>query len=124
MANLSADNLGKSFDLGGPLSAGPSAPISERRVTQEMTRQGMEVPSAEASKNATSFSDLLRQSVDQVNQDQAQADMAVKELVAGRSKNLHETMLTIERADVSLRLMMQVRNKIIDAYKEIMKMQV
>jgi len=59
-----------------------------------------------------------------VNQHQHQADTAIKELVAGRSKNIHETMLTIERADTSLKLMMQVRNKILEAYREIMRMQV
>ncbi len=70
------------------------------------------------------FSDALRSAVDQVNTHQAQADHAIKELVAGRNKNLHETMLAVERADASLKLMMQVRNKVIDAYKEIMRMQV
>jgi flagellar hook-basal body complex protein FliE len=50
--------------------------------------------------------------------------MAIKELVAGRTKNIHETMLAIERADTSLKLMMQVRNKVLDAYREIMRMQV
>jgi flagellar hook-basal body complex protein FliE len=71
-----------------------------------------------------SFGDVLQESVDKVNLYQTQADTAIKELVAGRSKNIHETMLSIERADSSLKLMMQVRNKILDAYKEIMRMQV
>jgi flagellar hook-basal body complex protein FliE len=62
--------------------------------------------------------------MDQVNVYQSQADTAIKEMVAGRNKNIHETMLTIERADTSLKLMMQVRNKILDAYREIMRMQV
>ena len=55
---------------------------------------------------------------------QAQADQAIRELVAGRNKNIHETMLAIERADSSLKLMMQVRNKVLDAYREVMRMQV
>lgn len=71
-----------------------------------------------------SFSEVLQNSIEQVNEYQVQADTAIKELVAGRTKNIHETMLTIERADTSLKLMMQVRNKILDAYKEIMKMPV
>ena len=71
-----------------------------------------------------SFGDVLQESVDKVNLYQTQADTSIKELVAGRNKNIHETMLSIERADSSLKLMMQVRNKILDAYKEIMRMQV
>jgi flagellar hook-basal body complex protein FliE len=75
----------------------------------------------EAGKN---FSDLLRDSVEKVNLYQTQADTSVKEMIAGRNKNIHETMLAVERADASLKLMMQVRNKILDAYKEVMRMQV
>jgi len=71
-----------------------------------------------------SFGEILKDSVEKANLDQHQADTAIKELVAGRSKNIHETMLSIEKADSSLKLMMQVRNKILDAYKEIMRMQV
>src|ERR1700733_1913815 len=82
------------------------------------------VGTPDGSGTGNNFSDILRESVDKVNLYQTQADTAVKELVAGRNKNIHETMLTIERADTSLKLMMQVRNKILDAYKEIMRMQV
>jgi flagellar hook-basal body complex protein FliE len=78
---------------------------------------------AQASQGKT-FTEMLRESMDQVNTQQVQADTAIKELVAGRSKNIHETMLTIERADTSLKMMMQVRNKILDAYKEVMRMPV
>ncbi len=77
-----------------------------------------------ASKDGKTFSQILNDSFKQVNELQNQADTAVKELVAGRTKNIHETMLTLERADTSLKLMMQVRNKILDAYREIMRMQV
>ena len=79
---------------------------------------------ATATEFGKTFSDVLQDSMEKVNLYQNQADTAVKELVAGRNKNIHETMLTIERADTSLKLMMQVRNKILDAYKEIMRMQV
>lgn len=82
--------------------------------------KGRETPSP----GGATFSSILQESLDKVNSDQVQADTAIKELVAGRSKNIHETLLTIERADTSLKLMMQVRNKILDAYKEIMRMQV
>lgn len=70
------------------------------------------------------FANMLEQTLNKVNENQVQADHAVKELVAGRTKNIHETMLALERADMSLKLMMQVRNKILDAYREVMKMQV
>lgn len=132
MSNFSIESLNKitqAGDLGmqatgGPGGAGGPGAMSEARVLREMREQGMAAAPAPGPEGAHSFSQLFRQSVEQVNQDQHQADHAIKELVAGRSKNIHETMLTIERADTSLKLMTQVRNKILDAYKEIMRMQV
>lgn len=129
MQNLTIENLGKKIDSGDAAgfvgSGGPGQVASEKRVVQEMVNNGMSAPAASSKPGeGATFSELLRNSVDQVNQLQTEADTAIKEMVAGRSKNLHETMLTVERADVSLKLMMQVRNKIIDAYKEVMRMQV
>jgi flagellar hook-basal body complex protein FliE len=96
----------------------------EARVAREMTAQGLSAPAGDAKQAATTFSDILRKSVEEVNLHQHQADQAIKELVAGRTKNIHETMLAVERADTSLKLAMQVRNKVLDAYREIMRMQV
>ena len=124
MSNLTVENLNKIVQTGDAAQLlGAGSPVSEARVAREMQAQGMQAP-APGPEGAHSFSDLMRQSVDQVNEYQHQADTAVNELVAGRSKNIHETMLTIERADTSLKLMTQVRNKILDAYREIMRMQV
>jgi flagellar hook-basal body complex protein FliE len=125
MANLNLENLNKIVQTGDvqQLFGGNLSQVSsDAKVQQEMQAQGM-APQAPHLDGKT-FSDVLRDSVDKVNTFQVQADTAIKELVAGRNKNIHETMLTIERADTSLKLMMQVRNKILDAYKEIMRMQV
>ncbi len=125
MTDLTVSNLNKIVQSGNVeqlLSGSMEAVPAENRVMSEMQNQGMSsAGAAEAGKN---FSDILRDSVDKANLYQKQADTAVSELVAGRNKNIHETMLTIERADTSLKLMMQVRNKILDAYKEIMRMQI
>jgi flagellar hook-basal body complex protein FliE len=121
MSNLSVENLSKIIQTGDAESLmGAGGPVREARVAREMQAQGMDVPAA----GGGSFSDLMSKSFEQVNNYQHQADRAVGELVAGRSKNIHETMLTIERADTSLKLMTQVRNKILEAYREIMRMQV
>lgn len=72
----------------------------------------------------TGFSKMLDESIDQVNKDQLEANAAVKDLVAGRTKNIHEALLALEKADLSMKLMMQVRNKALEAYKEVMRMQV
>jgi flagellar hook-basal body complex protein FliE len=70
------------------------------------------------------FLETLSKTMDEVNEEQLSADQAIKDVVAGKSKNIHETMLQIQKAELSLKTMMQVRNKILEAYKEIMRMQV
>ena len=71
-----------------------------------------------------SFNSMLQRSIKEVNQLQNEADSSIEQLIVGKSRNLHETMIALEKADISFRLMMEVRNKIIDAYHEIMRMQV
>lgn len=71
-----------------------------------------------------SFVDTLKEAINNVNSLQKVADTKMQELATGRSQNIHETMIATEKADLALRLMVQVRNKVIDAYQEIMKMQV
>lgn len=69
------------------------------------------------------FSKTLKEAIHSVNELQKNADVKMQELVTGKSQNIHETMIAAEKADIALRLMVQVRNKIIDAYQEIMRMQ-
>lgn len=71
-----------------------------------------------------SFADSLKQAVHSVDSLQKDADVKMQELATGKSQNIHETMIAAEKADIALKLMVQVRNKIIDAYQEIMRMQV
>ena len=72
----------------------------------------------------TSFGDILKTMVADTNQQQQVADQAIQQLHTGGEKNLHGAMISMEKADVSLRYMIQTRNKAIDAYQEIMRMQV
>ncbi len=71
-----------------------------------------------------SFADTLKDAVQSVNQMQKDADKAMQNLATGRTDNVAEVMIATEKADIALKLMVQVRNKIIDAYQEVMKMQV
>ena len=75
-------------------------------------------------KGTGDFSATLKQTMDQVNALQNQSDRAVEQLHSGQGKNLHEVMLTMEQADISMRLLVQMRNKVVEAYQEVMRMQV
>ena len=70
------------------------------------------------------FGEMLKTSMTEVNQAQISADRAAEQIAAGETKDLHGAMIKLEEADISLRLMVQVRNKAVEAYQEIMRMQV
>jgi flagellar hook-basal body complex protein FliE len=69
------------------------------------------------------FSAALQRAIGEVNQLQQAADGAAAAVVRGET-GIHEGMLAMGKADLSLRLMLQVRNKAMDAYREIMQMSV
>ena len=83
-----------------------------------------EISKTDDGKAAHPFADVLASSLDEVNTLQQKADAAATSLATGDTMSLHDTMIAMEQADLSFRLMMQVRNKIVDAYQEIMRMQV
>ena len=67
---------------------------------------------------------MIQQSIAEVNRLQGEADNAVQDLNTGSNKDIHGTLIALEKADISFQLLMQVRNKIIAAYQEIMRMQI
>ncbi len=71
-----------------------------------------------------SFGALLRSKVEEVNQMKLDADKAVEKVELGNSGSIHEAMIALEKADISFRTMLQVRNRILEAYQEVMRMQV
>src|SRR6185295_4722336 len=74
--------------------------------------------------DAHPFAGVLKNSIEEVNKLQQKAEAAITALATGEKASLHDTMIAMEQADLSFRRMMQVRNKIVDAYQEIMRMQV
>ena len=94
-------------------------------ITLKSHLQGLSKPSpTPVSKVGGQFAEALKQSLSAVNQSQVAADRAAEQVVAGESRNLHDAMIKLEEADISMRLMVQVRNKAVEAYQEIMRMQV
>ena len=76
-----------------------------------------------AGASGETFVGTLKDALAKINEAQSQADVSVQSLLTGHSTNLHETMIALQKADVSFQLMLQVRNKIVGAYEEIMRMQ-
>lgn len=87
----------------------------------------LETGSSSKSENSSSgvnFGELLKNALSGVNDAQLNADEAVKKVLNGETENIHDTMIALQKADVSLKLMLEVRNKLLEAYQEIMRTQV
>jgi len=70
------------------------------------------------------FSSLIQQYIQQANQDEKSAGKAAVNLAMGKSANVSETLLAVQKANLSFQLMLSVRNKLVDAYREVMRMPV
>ena len=85
---------------------------------------GKVAESPESAGNAD-FAQVLQKSIEQVNQTQQQADTMAANFAAGNNtENLHEVMLSLQKANISFQEMVQVRNKLVSAYHDVMNMQV
>ena len=71
-----------------------------------------------------SFGDTLTKAIKDVNSLQQESGKAVNQMVAGENVDLHDVMIAVEKAKTSFDLLMEVRNKAIDAYRELMRIQV
>ncbi len=78
--------------------------------------------SAPSTEEGDSFAKTLTGAIEKVNQMKNEADQSVRGLAEGKNVDIHQTMIAMEKASVSFQLLMQTRNKVIDAYKEIMRM--
>lgn len=94
----------------------PLSPISGATASG----QGSSAPGADGS---MAFGDLLKQALQEVSQASAQADTEARNLMTGESADMHTAMLAVQNADLSFQMMMAVRSKLIDAYREVMRMQ-
>ena len=77
-----------------------------------------------SSSSGASFENMLGGFVNDVAQKQAEASGAVSGLLSGQNVSLHQAMISMEEANVSFQLMVEVRNRLLDSYQEIMRMQV
>ncbi len=69
------------------------------------------------------FLDSLKEAMSDVTETQKTMNTSIIDLQAGKGA-LHETMINVEKADISFKMLMQVRNKVLEAYKEVMRMPV
>jgi flagellar hook-basal body complex protein FliE len=98
-------------------------PISFLPAQRPVELQPAALPGASGAAPAD-FASWLTQSLDGVNQQLVQADRGLQSLATGEAQNLHQVMISLEQARVGIQLVAQVRNRLLDAYQEILRMQV
>lgn len=89
-----------------------------RQLADISIKSKVTTPEEKAGEN---FSTFLKNAINDVNQDQKKAEQSVNNYVTGKETNLHNTLLSLEKADLSFRMMMQVRQKLMEAYQQIMR---
>ena len=72
----------------------------------------------------TGFGDLLKQTIDKVDEKQKSANVMVERAISGQEQDLHRVMIAQEEASITFELLMEVRNKLLNAYQQIMQMQI
>jgi|SRR5581483_10698171 len=80
-------------------------------------------PSTRTAVGESSFSDMLDEAVFHVDQLQEKANQKVGSMLSGNTADVHDAMIAVQKADLSFQLMMQVRNKVVQAYQEVERMQ-
>jgi flagellar hook-basal body complex protein FliE len=70
------------------------------------------------------FSSVLKESIEKINEAQNQSDQMTEKLIRGENVDLHNVMIASQKASITLQTSLEIRNKVIEAYQEIMRMQV
>lgn len=112
----------------GSLSA---SPIQQSPLMQKIDAPGMSAPTKSAQSLAGSdatkaggFSSLFEQLVDTVDTKQSEANQVTRQVLLGQNDQLHQSVIAMQEASVAFSMMVEVRNKLVESYQELMRMPV
>jgi len=106
-------------------SAATSIPAAELQQLGSINSDNpLQAASGSASTGGADFANMLGGLVNDVAQKQADASSAVTGLLSGKNVSLHQAMISMEEANVSFQMMVEVRNRLLDSYQELMRMQI
>ena len=127
MDPLSAMKMAGIPDMGSQINSIAEKADSTPKISlPDLQKSGMDLsaPLGPSGTGSSSFSNLLGNFVQEVSDKQAAANDSVNGLLTGKNVSLHQTMISVEEASVSFQLMVEVRNRLLDSYQELMRMQV
>jgi flagellar hook-basal body complex protein FliE len=97
----------------------PLTPIAEAAAASNVSPAGIN-----ASVSGPSFGELVTQGLGQLNQQMLSSQTDLQNLALGNQQNLHQLMISLEESRLSFQLMLQVRNRVLESYQALMRMQV
>jgi len=97
--------------------------ISPLDLTPVLSKM-VSTPPSPTQNEGPSFGDIMKESIQKVDHSQKEADQMLQDFITQKNRDLHQVMIAWEKADVSLQLLMKVRSKVLDAYQDVMRMQV
>jgi len=99
--------------------------MTDMFIRSDMKLPGIEPQKPDGQKQTDgSFGSVLKDAIQDINNLQNDADKAIAKVQLQDAGSIHDAMIALEKAGISFQVMMQVRNKILDAYQEVMRMQV
>jgi flagellar hook-basal body complex protein FliE len=96
---------------------------SLNQIQTELQVRAATLQAPAAAEGGTSFKDILSSAIGEVENASSDAASRVQQFLAGSGEDLHSTILATQRAELEFQMFMQVRNKVVSAYQEIMKIQ-
>lgn len=112
MDPISIQNQIRSLQGLTPLTGPPEIPLLTPEIKPAVGGDGK------------SFGEILAESIGEVNAMQLETDKAMEKLASGETGNIHETLIAVQKAELSMRVLLEVRSKLLAAYHEVMRMQV
>jgi flagellar hook-basal body complex protein FliE len=91
---------------------------------QEPQRSGQPQQGQKTGKDVPSFKETLKSFLTDVNAMQHKADESIEKMAAGEITDVHQVMSSVQEANVAFNMMMEIRNKVLDAYQEVLRMRV
>ena len=119
---LPVGSIGSSSWLTNPeaLSASKNAAAADPSALS----QGTTGTAGSSAAQPASFSKVLENAVSDVNDKMQSAEAAKGQLLTGETNNVHQSMIAVQEANVAFSLMVEVRNKLVDSYQDLMRMSV
>jgi flagellar hook-basal body complex protein FliE len=103
-------------------------PITIQSLRQNPAMEGrnriQKVDFNDPSNQEASFADMIRDAVQSVDDMQKVSETGVENILAGKAENIHEVMISMQKAQLSFQLMVEMRNKAVETYQELSRMQI